>query len=71
MADNKEKEELQTEEEVEGMSFWDHLEVLRWALFRSACVLVGCMIVTFIAMPRIFDEFVLAPTTSHFLFTDG
>lgn len=66
MADNKEKEELQTEEEVGGMSFWDHLEVLRWALFRSACVLVGCMIVTFLAMPRIFDEFVLAPTTSHF-----
>ena len=38
MADSKEKEELQTEEEVGGMSFWDHLEVLRWALFRSACV---------------------------------
>ena len=48
------------------MSFWDHLEVLRWALFRSACVLMVIMIGTFIAMPYIFDRFILAPTNNDF-----
>lgn len=48
------------------MSFWDHLEVLRWSLMRIAiafCVFtVGC----FIAMPHIFDSFILGPTSSGF-----
>ncbi|MCH5169138.1 MAG: twin-arginine translocase subunit TatC [Prevotellaceae bacterium] len=48
------------------MSFWDHLEVLRWALFRSACVLAAIMVGTFIAMPYIFDRFILAPTSNDF-----
>ena len=55
------------ESEEEGaMSFWDHLEVLRWALFRSACVLAVIMVGTFIAMPYIFDRFILAPTSNDF-----
>lgn len=55
------------EEEQEGaMSFWDHLEVLRWALFRSACVLAAVMVGTFIAMPYIFDRFILAATSNDF-----
>ena len=55
------------ENEEEGaMSFWDHLEVLRWALFRSACVLAVIMVGTFIAMPYIFDRFILAPTSNDF-----
>ena len=54
-------------EEQEGaMSFWDHLEVLRWAVFRSACVLAVVMVGTFIAMPYIFDRFILAPTNNDF-----
>ncbi|MBO7137908.1 MAG: twin-arginine translocase subunit TatC [Bacteroidaceae bacterium] len=48
------------------MSFWDHLEILRWALFRSACVLAVIMVGTFIAMPYIFDRFILAPTSNEF-----
>lgn len=72
--DNKEKaaelEDKTTaaeENEEEGaMSFWDHLEVLRWALFRSACVLAVIMVGTFIAMPYIFDRFILAPTSNNF-----
>lgn len=59
-----------TDSELEGqegaMSFWDHLEVLRWALFRSACVLAVIMVGTFIAMPYIFDRFILAPTNNDF-----
>lgn len=53
-------------EEESAMSFWDHLEVLRWALFRSACVLAAIMVGTFIAMPYIFDRFILAPTSNDF-----
>lgn len=62
----KAEEEEDDEEDGESMSFWDHLEVLRWSIFRCACVLTGVMVLTFIAMPYIFDNFVLAPTTSNF-----
>ena len=65
--EDKSKEKIEEEEVQEGaMSFWDHLEVLRWALFRSACVLAVIMVGTFIAMPYIFDRFILAPTSNDF-----
>ena len=66
--EDKSKTEQGEEGEVEegAMSFWDHLEVLRWALFRSACVLAVVMVGTFIAMPYIFDRFILAPTSNDF-----
>ena len=66
--EDKSKTELIEEKETQesAMSFWDHLEVLRWALFRSACVLMVILIGTFIAMPYIFDRFVLAPTSNEF-----
>lgn len=54
------------EEAGESMSFWDHLEVLRWAIFRIACFLCVCMVGTFIAMPYIFDNYILAPTSNNF-----
>lgn len=49
-----------------GLTFWGHLEVLRWALFRVAAVVFIAMIVWFIVMPDIFRPFVLGPTTSDF-----
>ena len=65
--DKSKTEQIEEEETQEGaMSFWDHLEVLRWALFRSACVLMLVMVGTFIAMPYIFDRFILAPTSNDF-----
>ena len=65
--DKSKTEQIEAEEAQEGaMSFWDHLEVLRWALFRSACVLAVIMVGTFIAMPYIFDRFILAPTSNEF-----
>lgn len=55
------------EEKIEGeMSFWDHLEVLRWALLRVLCVFVVLFGITLWAMPGIFDTFVLGPTSSDF-----
>lgn len=67
--EDKSKTEKTGEEEIQegAMSFWDHLEVLRWALFRSACVLAVIMVGTFIAMPYIFDRFILAPTNNDFI----
>ncbi len=65
--EDKSKKQIEEQEVQEGtMSFWDHLEVLRWALFRSACVLAVIMVGTFIAMPYIFDRFILAPTSNDF-----
>lgn len=48
------------------MTFWDHLEVLRWSLIRIAAVLVVLVIVCFLMMPHIFDTIVLGPTSSDF-----
>ncbi len=53
-------------EEEKGLSFWEHLEELRWVLFRAAVALFIAFIGVFIVMPRIFDEFILGPTTSNF-----
>ena len=52
--------------EDEGMTFWGHLEVLRWALMRVVIVLLVFVVGCFLAMPYIFDDFVLGPTTSDF-----
>lgn len=49
------------------MSFWSHLEALRWVLVRVVLiyfVVVGCC---FAAMPHIFNEVILGPTTSDFI----
>lgn len=48
------------------MSFWDHLEVLRWSLIRIACVLVVLVVASFLAMPHIFDTLILGPASSDF-----
>lgn len=48
------------------MSFWDHLEVLRWSIFRILGVLLVLFIVAFAVMPSIFDGFILAPTKGDF-----
>lgn len=48
------------------MTFWDHLEVLRWSLIRIAAVLMVLVVACFIAMPHIFDTFILGPSSSDF-----
>lgn len=54
---------------VSGMSFWGHLEALRWTLFRMLAVFFGGAVAAFVAMPRIFDRFILGPVSSDFFFT--
>ena len=62
--DDDDEEEV-NEAEVE-MSFWGHLEALRWVLVRVAVVLAVLVVAAFIAMPYVFDSFILGPTTSDF-----
>lgn len=48
------------------MSFWDHLEVLRWVLVRVAIVLVSLFVALFFFKSFIFDTVVLGPTKPDF-----
>ncbi len=59
-------EETELLVEEEEMSFWDHLEILRWALFRVVCVFFVSFALLLWVMPYIFSDFVLGPTTDDF-----
>lgn len=48
------------------MSFWDHLEELRWMLFRIVGVLFIFAAGGFIVMPQIFDNLIMAPAKADF-----
>jgi sec-independent protein translocase protein TatC len=48
------------------MSFWDHLDVLRGVLFRSAFMLIVLSLILFCFKSFLFDNIVLAPTKSDF-----
>lgn len=48
------------------MTFWDHLESLRWVLMRIVAALGVAAIAAFSVMPWLFDNFVLAPTSGDF-----
>lgn len=47
------------------MTFWDHLEALRWTIFRSFGAILAIAIVLFFFKEFIFG-LILAPTTSEF-----
>lgn len=49
------------------MSFWSHLEVLRWVLMRLVIVYLILVGICFAAMPDIFNSFILWPTSSDFI----
>lgn len=55
------------EEEMNEMSFWDHLEELRWTLFRSIIAVVLAAIVFYASMPYLFDNVILAPCRGDFI----
>ncbi len=66
MAEKESEETAVQKSDGTEMSFWGHLEALRWTLFRIIIVLVVLFIVLFSIMPRIFDPFILGPTSSDF-----
>ena len=51
------------------MSFWEHLEELRWNLVRSIAAVLILAIVAFIFKDFIFDKIILAPIRQDFLTT--
>ena len=55
-------------EQQNEMSFWDHLEELRWTLFRSILALFIFAIGSFAFMPTLFDKVIMAPCYSDFIF---
>lgn len=48
------------------MTFWDHLEELRWTLVRSIVALFVFAILGFILMPSIYDSMIMGPTKANF-----
>ena len=48
------------------MTFWDHLEVLRWSILRTLIALLVLFLAAFAVMPSLFDSVILAPTTGEF-----
>ena len=49
------------------MSFWDHLEALRYTLMRSAIAVVVVAIVAFFFKDFIYNEIILAPKNADFI----
>lgn len=60
-----------TKTEGAEMSFVDHLEVLRWHLFRSAIVLIVVAIGVFFYVDWIFDHIIFAPANKDFVTYTG
>jgi len=51
----------------EEMSFWDHLEELRWTLFRCIFALLIFTVGGFLVMRYLFDQVIMAPCSSDFV----
>ncbi len=49
------------------MTFWDHLDELRWHIMRSLIAVVVLAIVAFLNREIIFDYIILAPSSSEFV----
>jgi len=49
------------------MSFWEHLEQLRWHITRSIIAVVVFAVVAFLNRKIIFDDIILAPRDSEFI----
>jgi sec-independent protein translocase protein TatC len=49
------------------MTFWEHLEALRWHLVRSIVVVVVLGVVAFLNKDIIFNYIILAPKSSNFI----
>jgi sec-independent protein translocase protein TatC len=66
MAEKEIPESFEEQEEVE-MTFWEHLEELRWHLVRSIAAVFILAIIAFISKDFIFTHIILAPKSSDFI----
>lgn len=55
------------EDQLQEMSFWDHIDALRAVLIRIVVVLVLVTVGLFFVMPTIFDKVILAPCHGDFV----
>ncbi len=53
------------------MTFWDHIEELRWSIARIVGVWIILAIGYFVAMPHIFESVILAPCSNDFVTYDA
>ena len=63
-------EEVNTKKNTEPekvMTFWDHLDELRWHIIRSLIAVVVLAIIAFLNRHLIFDVIILAPSNSDFI----
>ncbi len=49
------------------MSFWEHLEELRWHLVRSIAAVLVIAVIAFLNRHLVFDQIILAPKDSEFI----
>lgn len=61
------KKNKKPEANQKEMSFWEHLEELRWHIVRSVVAIIILGIVAFLNREIIFDEIILAPKDSDFI----
>ena len=61
------KKRKKAEDTDKEMTFWEHLEELRWHLLRAAAVLLVFAIAAFVNRHFVFDTLVLAPKDSEFI----
>ena len=54
-------------EQINEMTFWDHLEDLRKSIFRYAAIYILVAVALFFFKDFLFDEIILAPTDEDFL----
>ncbi len=66
MAEKEIPESIEGQEEVE-MTFWDHLEELRWHLVRSIAAVIILAIVAFVNQDFVFNQVILPPKSSDFI----
>ena len=57
----------QEQSDENGMSFFQHLEVLRWVIIRSALAVLSVGIVAFVYDDILFDQILFGPKNSDFL----
>ena len=60
---NKDEKGEKTESE---MSFFQHLEALRWHIVRAAAAILVFAVIAFIFFDNIFDGIIMAPTKANF-----
>lgn len=58
---------MESDKQLQEMSFWDHVDALRSVLFKVAVVIIALAVGLFVAMPSIFDNIILAPCHGDFV----